>query len=502
MIMEVIYSILVLSFLVVLVAIKHLQENKRTLKPPSPPALPILGHLHLLKAAPHRALQLLSIKYGPLISLRFGIRPILIVSSPSLAEECFSKTNDVIFANRPGSISGKILGYNNSTIGFSPYGDHWRNLRRVTTIHIFSSASLHNFSSIWTEEIRFSVRKLFSMNSDDKVWKDVNMNSVFLDLVFNVIMKMLAGKKWPSDKTADLFSLISFMGICDYVPVLRWIGFRGLEKNLSNLQQKRDKLFRDLIDQTRKKEGEGGSCSTEQRRTVIQALLSLQDAEPEFLTDETVKGIILIMFTAGVHTSALTMEWAMSLMLNHPQVLKKARSEIDNNVTQSGQLIEDSDLSKLPYLRCIIKETLRLFPAAPTLLPHYSSEDCTIGGFKVPKGTTLLVNAWAIHRDPKVWEEPAKFKPERFEGINEGACDEGFKFIPFGKGRRACPGAALGMRFISLTLGTMLQCFDWERVGPQLVDLEEKSGITLDKAKPLEALFRPRSSMIELVSQL
>lgn len=132
------------------------------------------------------------------------------------------------------------------------------------------------------------------MNSDDKVWKDVNMNSVFLDLVFNVIMKMLAGKKWPSDKTADLFSLISFMGICDYVPVLRWIGFRGLEKNLSNLQQKRDKLFRDLIDQTRKKEGEGGSCSTEQRRTVIQALLSLQDAEPEFLTDETVKGIILV----------------------------------------------------------------------------------------------------------------------------------------------------------------------------------------------------------------
>lgn len=327
------------------------------------------------------------------------------------------------------------------------------------------------------------------------------MNSVFLDLGFNVMMQLLAGKRWPADKIADLFSLISFMDICDYVPILRWIGFRGLEKNLISLWQKRDKFFRELIDQTRKKEGEGDAFSTEQRRTIIQALLSLQDAEPEFLTDQTIKGIILIMFTAGVHTSALTMEWAMSLMLNHPKVLEKARSEIDN-ITQSRRLIEDSDLSKLPYLRCIIKETLRLFPAAPTLVPHYSSGDCTIGGFKIPKGTTLLVNAWAIHRDPKVWDEPTKFKPERFEGINEGGSDEGFKFIPFGKGRRACPGAALGMRFISLTLGTLLQCFDWERVGRQLVDLEEKSGVTLGKAKPLEALYKPRSSMIELLSQL
>ena len=143
-----------------------------------------------------------------------------------------------------------------------------------------------------------------------------------------------------------------------------------------------------------------------------------------------------------------------------------------------------------------------MFPPTPNLEPHYSSEDCTIGGYRVPKGTTLLVNAWAIHRDPNVWEAPDKFIPERFEGINEGGSNEGFKFIPFGKGRRACPGAAMAMRLIGWSLGTLIQCFDWKRVGPEMVDLEEKRDTTLGKVKPVEALYKPRQSMINFISEL
>lgn len=293
--MEVFYSIIVLIFSTVLIALTfYLQQKKKRLLPPSPPALPILGHLYLLKTAPHLAFQKLFIKYGPLISLRFGVCPILLVSSPSLAEECFTKTNDIIFANRPESIASKYLGYNNTALLVSPYGDHWRNLRRVTTINVFSSISLHHFSSIWTEEIRFMIHKLLPGSSEDKnSWKVIDMNSLFQELVFNVIMKMVAGKRWPSNQPTDSFAPRSVTNICDYIPILRWIGYGGLEKSVISLHEKRDKFAQDLIDETRHKKGGGGSSSTG-RRTIIQALLSLQDAEPEYYTDDIVKGIILV----------------------------------------------------------------------------------------------------------------------------------------------------------------------------------------------------------------
>lgn len=190
----------------------------------------------------------------------------------------------------------------------------------------------------------------------------------------------------------------------------------------------------------------------------------------------------------------------MSLLLNHPEALEKARNEIDLHVTTSNRLMEDSDLPKLSYLRCAIYETLRLIPVAPLLLPHLSSEDCIVNGFNVPRGTNLLVNVWAIHRDPDVWEEPLKFKPERFEGIKSE--DGKFKFFPFGMGRRACPGSGMAMRLMGMVFGTLIQCFEWERIGPELVNLEEGNGLVLPKIKPLEAICRPRPSASYLISQL
>ncbi|KAL5707158.1 hypothetical protein ACHQM5_025243 [Ranunculus cassubicifolius] len=189
----------------------------------------------------------------------------------------------------------------------------------------------------------------------------------------------------------------------------------------------------------------------------------------------------------------------MSILLNHPEVLEKARAEIDSQV-KDNHLIDDSDLSNLPYLHCIINETLRLFPVGPLLVPHSSSEECTIGGYKIPRGTTLFVNAWAIHRDPKLWEEPDSFKPERFERVQGER--EGYKFLPFGLGRRSCPGAGLAMKKMGMVLGTLIQCFEWKRVGPELVDLSESGGTTMPKAKPLEAIYRPRPCMMNILSQL
>lgn len=185
----------------------------------------------------------------------------------------------------------------------------------------------------------------------------------------------------------------------------------------------------------------------------------------------------------------------MSLLLNHPHVLVKAKQELQTKIGQD-RFIAEEDLPNLPYLQAIISETFRLFPAGPLLVPHESSSDCRVGGYDIPRGTLLFVNAWAIHRDPGVWEDAARFHPERFEG---GVEVETRKLMPFGMGRRACPGAGLAQRLVGLGLGAMIQCFEWERVGEEEVDLGEGNGLTMPKLVPLEAMCRPTAIMNKLV---
>ena len=203
------------------------------------------------------------------------------------------------------------------------------------------------------------------------------------------------------------------------------------------------------------------------------------------------------MILAGTDTASVTIEWAMANLLNHPHILCKARAELDEHVGQQ-RLVDESDLSKLPYLQNIISETLRLYPAAPMLVPHFSSDDCTIGGYDMPRDTMLLVNAWAMHRDPNLWDDPESFKPERFQA---GQVEVQNKFIPFGIGRRACPGIGLAQRVVGLALGSLIQCFEWERVSEEEVDLSEGPGLTMPKSVPLEAMCKARVVMKVILSE-
>ncbi|KAL9673254.1 hypothetical protein QQ045_029508 [Rhodiola kirilowii] len=208
------------------------------------------------------------------------------------------------------------------------------------------------------------------------------------------------------------------------------------------------------------------------------------------------------MTIGGSNTVHATIEWALSLLLNHPSSLAKAKVELDEHVGENRRLVEESDLPKLTYLKSIINETLRLYPPGPLLVPHYSSKDCNIGGFDVPSGTMVLVNAWAIHRDPKVWEDPLSFRPERFDNNASNNGDHHYKLIPFGAGRRACPGISLAYRIVGLALATLIQCFEWERTSEDQVDMREVSGLSMTKAVPLEAMCRPRKAMIRVFNEL
>ncbi|XP_042483811.1 cytochrome P450 81Q32-like [Macadamia integrifolia] len=483
---------------------KQFFPKRKNLPPSGPLSFPIIGHLYLFKKPLHQNLARISSQYGPILLLKFGSRRVLLVSSPSAAEECFT-TNDIVFANRPRFLSGKYLGFDYTVLALAPYGQHWRNLRRLTTLEIFSSTRLQMFSKTRTNEVHSLLQRLLAIAGNSSETQD--MKSMFFELTLNNMMMMIAGKRYYGDNVGvldkakhfqelveEIFGAGGVSNIEDFLPLLKWVNFNGLEKKLVRLQKKRDQFMKELIEEHRM-----ARTQSKDEKSLLDVLLSLQEDDPNYYTDEIIVGIIHVLLIAGTDTTAGTMEWAMSLLLNHPEVLKEAQAEIDAIVGQD-RLLNESDISHLPYLHCIINETLRLYPAGPLLVPHESSEECIVGGYSIPRGTMLLVNLWAIQKDPNLWEEPTKFIPERMESI-EGVRD-GYKLMPFGSGRRSCPGEGLALRVVGLTLGSLIQCFEWERVDEELIDMTEGTGLTMPKAKPLEAKCKPRPAMLSFLSQL
>ncbi|KAK8507784.1 hypothetical protein V6N11_046000 [Hibiscus sabdariffa] len=489
----IIYSFL--SFIFLLSCLNYLFRSKNL--PPSPPSLPILGHLHLLKPPVHRYYHHLSQTYGPVFSVRLGSRLLVVVSSLTTAQECFTN-NDLVLANRPKLIAGKYLGYNYTTITTASYGDHWRNLGRIGAIDIFSSSRLNAFASVRKDEVR---RLLVKLSHDSRQgFARVELKPMLSGLTLNNIMRMVAGKRYYGDEVTDedevrelreliaeAFSYSGSGNLADFLPVLNWFG--GYEKKVKRVGEKLDRSMQKLIDEHRYKKMENNNTAS-----MIDHLLNLQQSDPHYYTDEIIKGLILVLIFAGTDTSAVTLEWAMSSLLNHPQVLRRAKAEIDREIGEEN-LIDESDVPKLKYLQSIVLETLRLHPAVPLLIPHMPSSDCSIGGYNVPRGAIVLINAWSIHRDPNSWEDPTSFKPDRFENGEElGGNDDSQsrKLIAFGLGRRACPGEGLAQRVVGLTLGALIQCFEWERIDGQEIDMVEGTGGTMPRAHPLKALCKAR----------
>ncbi|KAG7025244.1 Isoflavone 2'-hydroxylase [Cucurbita argyrosperma subsp. argyrosperma] len=486
------YSVLCIA-LVVAISYALKQKSRKNL-PPTPPSIPIIGHLHLLKPPVHRSLLTLSQKYGPVLSLRFGSRLVVVVSSIDAAEECFTK-NDVVFANRPDFAVSKCLSYNHTTLGAAPYGDHWRKLRRVSALEILSANRLNTNSAIRRDEVRRLVNKLSQCSRDD--FARVEFKSMVKELTLNITMRMVAGKRYYGEETDESSEARTFRAIvdelfefmlaqypADFLPILKYIDIQGFMKRAKKLIKRVDAFWQGIVDEHRTNQ----IHNQEMENSMVAHFLKLQESQPQYYTDDIIKGLILTMVLGGSDTTAVTIEWAMSNLLNHPTVLKKARAELE---TQLGdQLLEESEVPKLSYLRCIVLETLRLYPAGPLLLPHKSSADCTLSGYDVPRDTILLVNAWAIHRDPTLWEDPTSFRPERFEG-GDGEANSKL-MIAFGLGRRACPGSGMAHRVLGLTLGLLIQCFDWKSIDGKEVDMTEGKGVSMPKAEPLEALCKPR----------
>ncbi|PIM98244.1 Cytochrome P450 CYP2 subfamily [Handroanthus impetiginosus] len=353
-----------LSLLFIFLILKHLSKKHYNLPPSPAPALPILGHLHLLKPPLHRTLRRFSQTHGPIFSLKFGVRNVVVVSSPKLVEECFT-TNDIVFSNRPHTLVNEYIGYNHTTMAGAPYGHQWRSLRRLGAQEVLSPARLNAFSRIREEEMRRTLRSLTTSGNE---YTKVELRPKLFELIFNVTMRMLAGMKYSEKEELREKYREMVSGVLEYakssntedvLPFLRWIDYRGLKKKLSDLGEKLDVIYQNMIEEHRQ----------EKMNTIIGHLLSLQESDPEFYTDQIIKGFITNMIIGSTDTTIVTIEWAMSLLLNHPDALQKAKVELDSQIGHH-RLVEEQDLSKLHYLRSIIFETFRMFPATPLAVPR------------------------------------------------------------------------------------------------------------------------------------
>ncbi|XP_010910121.1 cytochrome P450 71A1 [Elaeis guineensis] len=488
-----VYSCLLLIPIALLLYAKTTRPSLRL--PPGPRRLPIIGNLHQLGELPYRSLCLLSEKHGPLMSLKLGSTPTLIISSSDMACEIL-KTQDLIFCTRPPLVAHKRYSYGGLDMAFAPYGEQWRQVRRICMLEVFSAKRVLAFQSIREEEIETLIQTIIRNTSSSPV----NLSEMLLCLFNNITSREVFNRRFSGDgectrsNNHDLIrEIMSIMGgfcLGDFFPSMEWLdvltGLRGrIERSFHGL----DELLEEEINKHINAKGNHDDF--------IDVLLGLQkDPSLGFiLTRDQMKAIIMNVFLGGSDTSASTIEWAMSELMKNPKIMKKAQDEIRGLLGNKGK-VEECGIQKLHYLKLVIKEVLRLHPPAPLLIPRECMHDCKINGYDIPKKTMVYINAWAIGRDPNNWQDAEAFVPERFEENDISYKGQHFDFIPFGSGRRICPGMSLGLVATEIALANLLYRFNWELpngMSREDFGMEEHFGLVIHRRSPLLLVATPTS---------
>ncbi|XP_078171917.1 desmethyl-deoxy-podophyllotoxin synthase-like [Carex rostrata] len=497
------FPILLFSFLLLILLLfksktYHSKPSQRF--PPGPWPLPIIGNIHnLIGSLPHHRMRELSRQFGPLMLLHLGETRTIVVSSRDAAREIM-KTHDINFASRPIGATMDILTFGGKGIGFAPYGEYWRQVRKICTLELLSNRRVQSYKSIREEEVSNLIKSLSSSSSH---CQPVNLSKRLASLINDIVARAIFGSKC---KNQDMFlqelnnvvKLASGFNLNDLFPsslLVRLVSTAA--KKAERCHQARSGFLDEVIEQHRDGKVAIGEGEVED---LLGVLLRLHDDDTPTnpLDMETVKAVILDLFGAGTETSSATIEWAMSELLRKPTTMKKAQSEV-RGLLKGSTHVSESDLDKLNYLHLVIKETLRLHTPLPFLLPRQCRTACRIFDYDIAEGTTVLINVWAIGRDPKYWEDPEDFKPERFMNSSTDFKGNDFEFLPFGSGRRMCAGVSLGLANIELPLASLLYHFDWklpDGLKPEEIDMSESLGITARKKTPLMLYAVPHETNI------
>lgn len=503
MVMELNAATLVsISLVSLALLVSLLSRKKRHQQPPGPRCLPFVGNLlHLLTSEPQVALRDLAKKHGPVMYLRLGHVDTVVVSSPATAQEVLQDSS-VNFASRPKLLSPEIMCYENTDIAFSPYGAYWRTLRKLCAVELLSARKVRHFAAIRDRE---TLAIVASATAATAAGKTVNLAHLLLTCSNEITAKAAFGEGCGAELREQFLSAMELAlmlggGFCfaDLFPSLQFVdAVTGMRRRLWQGRRQLDAIFDTMIaDCQARREEKKKTAATDREDDLLSVILRIKDeGDLEFpIGTKNIKAIIIDLFTGGTDTTASTVEWIMSELMRHPEVLAKVQEEVRRTLDNKRPEDHESHMHELGYMKLVIKEGLRLHPALPLLLPRVCRETCDIGGFKVLEGTRVMVNVWAIGRDPELWQDAEVFRPERFEDSVADFKGMQFEYLPFGSGRRMCPGNTFGLAMVELMLARVLYYFDWKlpaAVRVDELDMGTVVGITMKRRSPLHLVATP-----------
>ncbi|KAM3318348.1 hypothetical protein ACQJBY_035846 [Aegilops geniculata] len=485
-------------------------EGGRLRLPPGPARVPVLGNLHQLGPLPHRSLRDLARQYGPVMLLRLGTVPTLVVSSAAAARDVM-KVHDADCCSRFASPGPARLSYDGKSIASSPYGPYWQDMRRLFVAELFGPRGVR---AVWDARRQQVDRLMATLGAAAATAAPVAMDQHVFRVADGIIGTVAYGRIYAAEAFArkyeqfqhvleEAMAMSASFSAEDFFPNAAG----RLADRLAGIIARRERIFRDLdaffeavleqhLDPARPKPESGDG-------DLVDAFVSA--CEEHGFTRDHVKAMLLDAFLGGVDGSSITIVWAMAELIHNPTALKKAQDEIraavaasDVSPPGSGLPVQPDDLPKLTYLKMVVKETMRLHPPATLLLPRETLRHVEIGGYDVPARTRVLVNVWAIGRDPASWGQDAdEFKPERFETdgrhVKVDLRGAHFELVPFGSGRRVCPGLAMGVTTVEFTLANMLCGFNWTLPEGTAADMsmEEAGKLTFHRKTPLVLVPTP-----------
>ncbi|KAK7290126.1 hypothetical protein RIF29_04326 [Crotalaria pallida] len=486
------------------------KNNNKTTPIPGPSGFPVLGLVFAFTGSlTHRVLAKLSHDFNakPLMAFSVGFTRFIISSSPDTAKNIL---NSSAFADRPIKESAYELLFNRA-MGFAPFGEYWRNLRRISATHLFSPRRIAA-----SDEFRLNigarmVRQIKSLMMEEKKNGGDGVVEVRQVLHFgslNNVMMTVFGKSYEFGEgdcdgnevevlVKEGYDLLGVFNWSDHFPLLGWLDLQGVRKRCRNLVERVNVFVGKIILEHRMKRGVENKIVDEGSSDFVDILLDLEKENK--LQHSDMVAVLWEMIFRGTDTVAILLEWILARMVLHPEIQAKAQAEIDSVVGYT-RIVTDGDLPNLPYVRAIVKETLRMHPPGPLLSwARLAIHDTQIGDHFIPAGTTAMVNMWAITHDHEIWSDPQEFNPERFMHEEEkdvpNIMGSDLRLAPFGAGRRACPGKAMGLATVELWLAMLLQCFEW---GPSNsgVDLSECLKLSLEMKSSLLSKAIPRPACI------
>ncbi|XP_061356867.1 cytochrome P450 71D9-like [Gastrolobium bilobum] len=482
-------SFFLFLFMVFSIVWRSKTKSSNSKLPPGPPKLPLIGNMHKLGKMPHQGLTKLAKKYGPLMHMKLGGLSTIVVSSPEMAKEVM-KTHDIIFANRPHVLAADVISYGSKGMSFSPYGSYWRQMRKICTFELLTPKRVESFQSIREEEASNLIKQICLSEGSS-----INLSKTISSFSYGLTSRVAFGGK-SEDQEAfitvmkDVLKLVAGFSIADLYPSIEVLQvLTGIRSKAEKLHQEIDRILEKIVRDHRHTSSETKENNEKVGEDLVDVMLKLQKQNnlDHPLSDSVIKATLLDIFSAGSGTSAKTIEWAMSELVKNPRVMERAQVEIRRVFDGKGH-VDEANIHELKYLKSVIKETLRLHPPVPLLLPRECSERCEINGYEIPAKSKVIVNAWAIGRDPNYWIEAEKFYPERFLDSSVDYKGVDFQFIPFGVGRRMCPGITFGIVNVEIKLANLLFHFDWKMPNgnkPEELDMTESFGLSVRRKHDL-----------------